>query len=59
MPERSRPPRMTDAEVEVLRLRLLEIVPRLERRHMLELADALHDAARERRWNDGHVDFRI
>ncbi|WP_427788924.1 hypothetical protein [Brevundimonas diminuta] len=50
---------MTDAEVEVLRLRLLEIVPRLERRHMLELADALHDAARERRWNDGHVDFRI
>lgn len=55
----NRPARMTDAEVELLRLRLLEIVPRLERRHMLELADVLHDAARERRWNDGHVDLRI
>lgn len=59
MPDRNRPPRMTDAEVEILRHRLLEIVPRLERRHLFELADALHDAARERRWNDGHVDLRI
>ncbi|MGO4409686.1 MULTISPECIES: hypothetical protein [unclassified Brevundimonas] len=40
---------LSDAEAETLRLHLLEIVPRLERRHLLDLADTLHDAARERR----------
>jgi hypothetical protein len=51
---------LTDAEAETLRLQLLEIIPRLRRHHLLELADTLHDAARERR--DGeprHFDARI
>jgi len=46
-------------EVETLRLQLLEIIPRLRRHHMLDLADTLYDAARERR--DGeprHFDVR-
>lgn len=51
---------LSDAEAETLRLQLLEVIPRLRRRHLLELADTLHDAARERR--DGeprHFDLRI
>jgi hypothetical protein len=51
---------LTDAEAETLRLQLLEIIPRLRRHHLLELADTLHDAARERR--DGeprHFDVRM
>ncbi|MBK1970116.1 hypothetical protein ABC365_00550 [Brevundimonas sp. 3P9-tot-E] len=59
MPEHARPLLMTDTEVEALRLQLLEVIPRLERRHLLELADTLHDAARERRWSDDRLDLRI
>ena len=62
MPVRSlgRPAPLTDAEAETLRLQLLEIVPRLRRHHLLDLADTLHEAARERR--DGeprHFDVRV
>ncbi|WEK57140.1 MAG: hypothetical protein P0Y52_11390 [Candidatus Brevundimonas phytovorans] len=62
MPARSlhRPAPLTDAEAETLRLQLLEIIPRLRRHHLLDLADTLHDAARERR--DGeprHFDVRV
>lgn len=62
MPVRSlrRSAPLTDAEAETLRLQLLEIIPRLRRHHLLELADTLHDAARERR--DGeprHFDVRM
>lgn len=44
--------RLTDAEAEALRLQLLEVIPRLQRHHLLDLADTLHDAARERRWTE-------
>ena len=62
MPARSarRTAPLTDAEAEALRLQLLEIIPRLRRHHLLDLADTLHDAARERR--DGeprHFDVRV
>ena len=62
MPARSarRTAPLSDVEVETLRLQLLEIIPRLRRHHMLDLADTLCDAARERR--DGeppHFDVRI
>lgn len=62
MPARSlrRPAPLTDAEAETLRLQLLEIIPRLRRHQLLDLADTLHDAARERR--DGeprHFDVRV
>lgn len=51
---------LTDAEAETLRLKLLEIVPRLKRHHLLELADTLHDAARERRSGEPrHFDMRV
>ncbi|WP_312782577.1 hypothetical protein [Brevundimonas sp.] len=61
MPARSarRTAPLSDVEVETLRLQLLEIIPRLRRHHMLDLADTLYDAARERR--DGeprHFDVR-
>ena len=61
MPARSarRTAPLSDVEVETLRLQLLEIIPRLRRHQLLDLADTLHDAARERR--DGeprHVDVR-
>ncbi len=59
MPARSRDAFLSDAEAESLRLRLLEVIPRLRRHQLLDLADTLHEAARERRWEDGHVDFRI
>jgi hypothetical protein len=49
---RSRPAPMSDAEAESLRLQLLEIIPRLRRHHLLEFADTLHEAARERRSSD-------
>ena len=54
MPARSARPlaRLTDAEAEALRLQLLEVIPRLQRHHLLDLADTLHDAARERRWTE-------
>lgn len=55
-----RPAPLSDAEAETLRLQLLEIIPRLQRHHLLDLADTLHDAARERR--DGeprHFDLRV
>lgn len=54
MPDRarSRPAPMSDAEAEALRLKLLEVIPRLRRHHLLELADTLHEAARERRVSD-------
>ena len=61
MPARSarRTAPLTDAEAETLRLQLLEIIPRLRRHHLLDLADTLHDAARERRWGEtGHFDLR-
>ena len=51
---------LSDAEAETLRLQLLEIIPRLRRHHLLDLADTLHEAARERR--DGeprHFDVRV
>ena len=62
MPARSARPRapFSDAEAETLRLQLLEIIPRLRRHHLLDLADTLHDAARERR--DGeprHFDVTV
>lgn len=46
----SRATPLSDAEAESLRLQLLEVVPRLRRHHLLDLADTLHQAARERRW---------
>ncbi|MFC5372771.1 hypothetical protein ACFPIF_09425 [Brevundimonas faecalis] len=56
MPDRTphdRAPRsatvLTDKEVEVLRLQLLELAPRLTRAHLLDLADTLHDIVRDRR----------
>lgn len=51
---------LSDAEAEALRLQLLEIAPRLRRHHLRDLADTLHEAARERR--DGeprHFDVRV
>jgi len=62
VPDRSarRTAPLSDAEAETLRLQLLEIVPRLRRHHLLDLADTLHEAARERR--DGeprHFDVRV
>ena len=62
MPARSARPlaRLTDAEAEALRLQLLEVIPRLERRHLLDLADTLHEAAREQRWGEPrHFDVRV
>ena len=51
---------LTDAEAEALRLKLLEIIPRLQRHHLRELADTLHDAARERRSGEPrHFDMRV
>ena len=54
MPARSarRTAPLSDAEAETLRLQLLEIIPRLRRHHLLDLADTLHEAARERRWTE-------
>ena len=51
MPDRasSRNALLSDAEAESLRLQLLEVIPRLRRHHLLDLADTLHEAARERR----------
>lgn len=55
----SRDVMLSDAEAESLRLKLLEVIPRLRRHHLLELADTLHDAARERRWSpDERLDLR-
>lgn len=52
--------RLTDAEAEALRLQLLEVIPRLQRHHLLDLADTLHDAARERRSAEPrHFDVRV
>lgn len=62
MPVRSprRPAPLTDAEAETLRLQLLEIIPRLRRHHLRDLADTLHDAARERRGAEPrHFDLRV
>ncbi|MGH7021388.1 MAG: hypothetical protein ACREEY_16030 [Brevundimonas sp.] len=62
MPARSLPRAapLTDAEAETLRLQLLEIIPRLRRHQLLDLADTLHDAARERRWGEPrHFDLRV
>ena len=62
MPVRSlrRPALLTDAEAETLRLQLLEIIPRLQRHHLRELADTLHEAARERRGVEpSHFDLRV
>ena len=62
MPARSllRPAPLTDAEAETLRLQLLEIIPRLRRHQLLDLADTLHDAARERRGAEPrHFDVRV
>lgn len=62
MPARSlrRPAPLTDAEAETLRLQLLEIIPRLRRHQLLDLADTLHDAARERRAAEPrHFDLRV
>lgn len=62
MPARSlrRPTALTDAEAETLRLQLLEIIPRLRRHQLLDLADTLHDAARERRGAEPrHFDLRV
>lgn len=51
---------LTDAEAETLRLQLLEIIPRLQRHHLMDLADTLHDAARERRGAEPrHFDLRV
>ncbi|MBB4796367.1 hypothetical protein HNP32_000081 [Brevundimonas bullata] len=51
---------MTDAEAETLRLQLLEIIPRLRRHQLLDLADTLHEAARERRGAEPrHFDLRV
>jgi len=52
MPDRvtSRTPPLSDAQAESLRLQLLEVIPRLRRHHLLDIADTLHQAARERRW---------
>jgi hypothetical protein len=43
------PAMLSDMEAEALRVRLVCVLPRLERRHMLEIADMLYEAARERR----------
>ena len=62
MPARSvrRTAPLTDAEAEALRLQLLEIIPRLRRHQLLDLADTLHDAARERRGAEPrHFDLRV
>ncbi|HEY1071786.1 hypothetical protein [Brevundimonas sp.] len=62
MPARSTRPiaPLSDAQAETLRLQLLEIIPRLRRHHLLDLADALHDAARERRGAEPrHFDLRV
>ena len=61
MPDRasSRNALLSDAEAESLRLQLLEVIPRLRRHHLLELADTLHEAARERRWSpEERLDMR-
>ena len=51
---------LSDAEAETLRLQLLEIIPRLQRHHLMDLADTLHDAARERRSGEPrHCDLRV
>ena len=51
---------LTDPEAEGLRLKLLEIIPRLQRHHLLDLADTLHEAARERRSGEPrHFDMRV
>jgi len=50
---------LSDAEAESLRLQLLEVIPRLRRHHLLDLADTLHEAARERRWSpEERLDMR-
>lgn len=55
-----RPAPLSDAEAETLRLQLLEIIPRLRRHQLLDLADTLHDAARERRGAEPrHFDMRM
>jgi hypothetical protein len=62
MPDRaaSRTALLSDAEAESLRLQLLEVIPRLRRHHLLDLADTLHEAARERRMGEPrHFDARI
>ncbi len=43
MPARSRDAFLSDAEAESLRLRLLEVIPRLRRHQLLDLADTLHE----------------
>ncbi|MFZ4166116.1 hypothetical protein [Brevundimonas sp. NPDC058933] len=51
---------LSDAEAESLRLQLLEIIPRLRRHQLLDLADTLHEAARERRSGEPrHFDMRV
>jgi len=51
---------LSDAEAESLRLQLLEIIPRLRRHQLLDLADTLHEAARERRLGEPrHFDLRV
>lgn len=59
MSGRSRDAFLSDAEAESLRLQLLEVIPRLRRHQLIDLADALHEAARERRWSsDDRLDLR-
>jgi len=51
---------LSDAEAESLRLQLLEVIPRLRRHHLLDLADTLHEAPRERLRAEPHqFDVRI
>lgn len=59
MPVRFRDAFLSDAEAESLRLRMLEVIPRLRRHQLLDLADTLHEAARERRWSsEDRLDLR-
>ncbi|MBD7941136.1 hypothetical protein [Brevundimonas guildfordensis] len=59
MPRRPPDAFFSDAEAESLRLQLLEAIPRLRRHQLLDLADTLHEAARERRWSpEQRLDLR-
>ncbi len=60
MSGRSRDAFLSDAEAESLRLQLLEVIPRLRRHQLIDLADTLHEAARERRMGEARAfDVRI
>jgi hypothetical protein len=43
------PAMLSDGEAEALRQKLVSVLPRLERKHLMEMADMLYEAARERR----------